>query len=88
MSEALSGVMQFTFEKLRLEKIEARVRITNERSKGVVRRAGFKYIGNIRKGKWGLGDNTGIEIVEQEVWNLTKEDWEAHLQGSVTTANL
>src|SRR5271167_1758096 len=33
MSEALGAVLRFAFEKLGLQKVEARVRITNERSK-------------------------------------------------------
>jgi RimJ/RimL family protein N-acetyltransferase len=88
MSEALGAVLQFGFEKLGLQKIEARVRTTNDRSKAVVQRAGFKSVGNVRKGKWGLEKD--IEIVELEVWTLTNKDWEAHLRGAAidTTPHL
>lgn len=90
MSEALGAVLGFAFEKLGLQKIEARVRISNDRSMAVVQRAGFTSAGIVRKGKWGLGEEKNIEIVELEVWILTKKDWEAHLRGAavVTTANL
>jgi RimJ/RimL family protein N-acetyltransferase len=88
MSESLGAVIGFAFEKLGLQKLEARVRSTNERSKGVVQRASFKNIGVIRKGKWGLGEAKGIEIVELEVWILTKEDWAAHLRGLIGHASL
>jgi RimJ/RimL family protein N-acetyltransferase len=88
MSEALGAVLRFAFEKLGLQKIEARVKITNERSKAVVQRASFKPAGIVRKGKWGFGENQGIEIVELEVWILAKEDWIAHLNGLVGHASL
>jgi RimJ/RimL family protein N-acetyltransferase len=88
MSEALSAVIRFAFETLGLNRIEARVRWTNERSKGVVTRAGFKNVGVVRKGKWALGDTEGIEIVESEIWILTKGEWQAHLTGSFSNASL
>jgi len=88
MSEALGAVLQFGFEKLGLQKIEARVRNTNDRSKAVVQRAGFTSTGFVRKGKWGLEKE--IEIIELEVWILTRKDWEAHLRGAAidTSAHL
>lgn len=88
MSEALGAVMRFTFEMLGLNRIEARVRTTNERSKGVVTRAGFTNVGVVRKGKWAPGEIQGIEIVETEVWILTKADWETHLRGFISNASL
>jgi RimJ/RimL family protein N-acetyltransferase len=88
MSEALGAALGFAFEKLGLQRIEARVRSSNERSKAVVQRASFKNIGIVRKGKWGLGESKGIEIVELEVWILVKEDWMAHLKGFVSHASL
>ena len=88
MSEALGAVIRFTFEKLGLQRIEARIRISNEKSRAVVRRAGFTKVGIVRNVKWGSGDTHGIEIVELDVWILGKEEWKAHLEGLVTTANL
>ena len=88
MSESLGAVIGFAFEKLGLQKLEGRVRATNERSKAVIQRAFFKNVGIVRKGKWGLGEAKGIEIVELEVWILTKEDWATHLQGLVGLASL
>jgi RimJ/RimL family protein N-acetyltransferase len=88
MSEALGAVMRFAFERLGLTRIEASVRSTNERSKGVVTRAGFTNVGVVRKAKWGPGDTKGIEIVETEVWILTKAEWQAHLTGFISNASL
>jgi RimJ/RimL family protein N-acetyltransferase len=88
MSESLGAVIGFAFEKLGLHKLEARVRSTNERSKAVIQRAFFKNVGVVRKGKWGLGEARGIEIVELEVWILKKEDWAEHLEGLIGHASL
>jgi hypothetical protein len=33
-------------------------------------------MGVVRQGKWALGDDKGIQIMESEVWTLGKEDWE------------
>jgi len=88
MSEALGAVLGFAFEKLGLAKVEARVRTSNERSKAVAQRASFKNIGTVRKGKWALGELSKVEIVELEVWILTKQDWMIHLQGLVGNASL
>lgn len=85
MSEALGAVISFAFEKLGLRTIEARVRNTNERSRGVVVRAGFKRVGSMRKAKWISGE---IRIVENDIWVLRLEDWMKHFSGSLTGANL
>jgi RimJ/RimL family protein N-acetyltransferase len=76
MSEALGAILEFAFEKLGLQRVEARVRTTNDASRSVVQRAGFKVMGVVRQGKWALGDDKGIQIMESEVWILGKEDWE------------
>ena len=76
MSEALGAILGFAFEKLGLQRVEARVRTTNDASRSVVQRAGFKVMGVVRQGKWALGDDKGIQIMESEVWTLGKEDWE------------
>jgi RimJ/RimL family protein N-acetyltransferase len=76
MSEALVAIVAFAFDKLGLHKVEARVRTTNDASRAVVQRVGFKIMGTVRQGKWALGDDKGIQIMESDVWILGKEDWE------------
>jgi len=90
MSEALGKVLGFAFEKLGLQRIKAKVRISNERSKGVVKRAGFENVGIHRKGKWRADEEGRIEVIETEVWLLKKEDWEDHVNGRLidTVASL
>jgi RimJ/RimL family protein N-acetyltransferase len=77
--EALESVLAFAFTKLDLGQVEARVRTANDASKSVVYKTGFKSVGTVRTGKWALGEKDTIEIVEMDVWRLTKKEWE--LQG-------
>jgi RimJ/RimL family protein N-acetyltransferase len=88
MTEALSEVVGFAFETMGLQTIEARIRITNDASRSVVHRMGFKNVGCVRQGKWALGGDSGIQIVETEIWMLKKVDWEAHANGSLIVASL
>jgi RimJ/RimL family protein N-acetyltransferase len=90
MSEALGKVLGFAFEKLGLQRIKAKVRVSNERSKGVVKRAGFENVGIHRKGKWRSDEEGRIEVIETEVWLLKKDDWEDHVNGRLiaTVASL
>jgi len=78
MTEALHAIVNFTFDKLGLQRIEARVKTTNERSKAVVKRAGFKYTETARRGRWSFNDDSkGIQLLEQEVWLLNRAEWAA-----------
>lgn len=88
MTEALSEVLRFAFGTMGLQRIEARIRITNDASRSVVQRMGFKNQGCVRQGKWAMGDLSGIQIVETEIWMLKKSDWEAHANGLLITASL
>ena len=49
--------VEICFETIKLDIVEARIRSTNERSKAVARKSGFKNIGQIKKGKWGMGES-------------------------------
>jgi RimJ/RimL family protein N-acetyltransferase len=83
MQESVGAVLKFAFETVKLDIVEARIRSTNERSKAVARKSGFKNIGQIKKGKWGMGESgPGIEIVEMEVWALRKGEWEDSIKGA------
>jgi RimJ/RimL family protein N-acetyltransferase len=83
MQESVGAVLKFAFETLKLDIVEAKIRSTNERSRAVARKSGFKNIGQIKKGKWGMGESgPGIEIVEMEVWALRKGEWEDRIRGA------
>jgi len=88
MTEALGAVITFAFEKLSLQKVEARVRTTNAASRAVVQRSGFKLTGNVRTGKWVSGETEGLEIFDNEVWIMDKKDWIAQKLSAGLTANL
>jgi RimJ/RimL family protein N-acetyltransferase len=88
MTEALSEIVRFAFESMGLQRIEARIRVTNDASRSVVHRLGFKNVGCVRQGKWALGGDSGIQIVETDVWMLKKSDWEAHDNGLLIVASL
>jgi RimJ/RimL family protein N-acetyltransferase len=75
MSEALCAIVRVAFEKLGLQRIEAQVRTTNERSRSVVQRMGFKLTGLTRKGKWSTEEEL-FKVVETEIWILCRKDWE------------
>ena len=82
MQESVGAVLKFAFETLKLDIVEARIRNTNERSRAVARKSGFKNVGLVRKGKWGMGESgPGIDIVELEVWTLRKGEYEAMMKG-------
>jgi RimJ/RimL family protein N-acetyltransferase len=89
MTEALGAVVAFAFEKLGLQKIEARVKTTNTASRSVVQRGGFKLSGSVRTAKWtSTGDDAGLETFENEVWTMDKKDWESQKLSSGINALL
>jgi RimJ/RimL family protein N-acetyltransferase len=78
MRESVGAVLKFAFETLKLDVVEAKIRSTNERSRAVAMKSGFKNVGLVRKGKWGMGESgPGIDIVELEVWTLKRSEFEA-----------
>lgn len=87
MSEALGAVVAVVFETLGLRLIEARVRCTNERSRGVVRRSGFKMGASVRKVKWSA-ENECFNVIETDIWVLKREDWEAAGSNGVIAVKL
>jgi len=57
MSEALQGVMEFLFDKVAVNRIEAKHDLNNPRSGGVMRKCGMIHEGTLRQAGW---NNQGI----------------------------
>ena len=49
MTEALSAILTFGFNELRLHRVEAVIDMANERSKNLLLKLGFTYEGNLRQ---------------------------------------
>jgi len=75
MSEALPVVMRYTFEKLNLKMIVATTNTDNERSKNVLHRFGFSYLGDHRRPQPTL---RGTESVSR--WELTFDEFEKRMK--------
>ena len=72
MSEALGLVLRYSFEKLRLHRLEANIQPSNYASIALVKRAGFVHEGFSRRylkicGRWR----------DHERWAIIVEDWKA-----------
>lgn len=72
MTEALQLVLQHTFEKLKLHRVEANIQPANVASIALVKRAGFRLEGFSRRylkvcGRWR----------DHERWAIVAEDWKA-----------
>jgi [ribosomal protein S5]-alanine N-acetyltransferase len=70
MAEGLELVMRHCFRRLKLHRLEANIQPDNERSKLLVKRAGFAYEGYSPRylkigGRWR----------DHERWAITREDW-------------
>lgn len=69
-SEALSGVIPFFFEKVKVQRIEAQHDPDNPNSGRVMKKCGLMYEGTLRKADW---SNRGI--VDACVYGLLAEDY-------------
>ncbi len=72
MSEALNLVLKYAFEECELHRIEASALVTNEKSRNVLRRCGFKFIGVNEKyllidGRW--QDHATYYLVKEDFYN-------------------
>lgn len=70
MSRAYNAVIDYGFETLGLNRIEAYIADGNERSKALLRRFGFTEEGKIRQAEW-LYDHYEDEII----YGLLAEEW-------------
>ena len=71
MKEALELVLKYAFEECDLHRIEASALVTNEKSRNVLRRCGFKLIGINEKyllinGRW--QDHASYYIVKEDFY--------------------
>ena len=71
--EALCRVLNFGFEKLNLNRIEARYMEGNERSRKVMERVGMTYEGTLRQGMLVKGNYIDVGIC-----SILRSEWEAN----------
>jgi [ribosomal protein S5]-alanine N-acetyltransferase len=71
ITEALTALVGFAFEKMNLHRIEADIDPRNAASRRVVERLGFQKEGHLRE-RWIVGD----EIQDTLFYGLLRSDWE------------
>lgn len=71
-SEAARRVMRFGFEKMNLNRVEARVKPDNEPSRLLLRKLGMKYEGLMREHSWWRGEYHDLEL-----YAILKREFEA-----------
>jgi ribosomal-protein-alanine N-acetyltransferase len=71
MSEAIRAALDFGFERMGLNRIEAFVTTGNVRSLGLLERNGFSMEGTLRQYEWARGS-----FQDQWVFSLLRQDWE------------
>ena len=70
MSEALSALIPFFFEEVKVNRIEARHDPNNPNSGKVLAKCGFKYEGTLRQ-----NDRNNQGIVDACIYSLLREEW-------------
>jgi ribosomal-protein-alanine N-acetyltransferase len=73
MSEAMNAVIDFGFERMKLNRIEATAMPHNVRSRRLLERLGFKMEGVFRQ----RGFNEKGEPVDDIMFSMLRSDWEA-----------
>lgn len=71
MTEALQGVIDFLFDEVHANRVEARHDVNNPHSGGVMRKCGMKYEGTLRQSDW---NNQGV--CDAAYYGILREDWE------------
>ncbi len=71
MTEAMTGIIQYAFEVMKVNRIEALVSPRNKRSLGLVRRLGFRKEGTLREHDFYNG-----KFTDDFLFALLKKDWQ------------
>lgn len=79
--EALEAVLEFAFDALAMNRIEADIDPRNEASIGLVERLGFEREGLLRE-RWRVGG----QVQDSAIYGLLRRDWEARAVGARRTA--
>jgi ribosomal-protein-serine acetyltransferase len=74
MTRAVSAVLAYLFETLRLNRVQVRAELENTRSRALAERLGFTFEG-IEQGGWTHGD----ELVDLAVYAMLASDWKIKL---------
>lgn len=72
-TEAAREVIEYGFEKLGLSLISVWCYAHNERSRGVIKKCGFKYEGTMRQAE----ERYDGKIFDGELYSITKEEWKS-----------
>ena len=78
-TEALTRVLQFAFEELKLNRVEARFMEDNERSRRVMEHVGMTFEGVLREAMLIKGSYANVGIC-----SILRSEWEALKQGKKT----
>lgn len=70
MRKALRPVLDYGFNIMRFERVEAFLNVDNDRSSAVLKKLGFQYEGTLRE--YGL---TAKGLIDQNCFSLLKRDW-------------
>ncbi len=70
MSEALQGVIDFLFDKVGANRVEARHDVNTPHSGGVMRKCGMQYEGTLRQSDW---NNQGI--CDAAYYGILRKEW-------------
>ncbi len=72
MSEAIEKIIEFSFSKLKLKKINLPIFAKNNSSNALAKKFGFKLEGKLRKNARCQATN---KIHDENVWGLLKKEW-------------
>jgi ribosomal-protein-alanine N-acetyltransferase len=70
MTEAVNRVIEFGFNKMRLNRIAAKCMLSNTASERVMQKCGMKHEGIMRGGLFAKG-----KFVDLKMYSILKKDW-------------